>query len=107
MKSRTCICARPGEYCRSAGTVVLSFLDCRMEGHRSIFESNLEDPRIGSKPLNVFVSPAMLQAWARALDLEIETIRAGDEPYIRLSRPIRFETGALRWTMPSSGSRSA
>lgn len=80
---------------RSGGKIVLSFLDFRLDGHWSIFESSVADVGIGSKAMNVFVAPDMLQAWARHLDLEIETIRVGDEPYIPLSRPIRFEHGAV------------
>lgn len=78
---------------RPGGKIVLSFLDFRLDGHWSIFEGNLEDVGIGSKPLNVFISADMLQAWARHLDLEVETIKDGDERYIPLSKPIKFDNG--------------
>jgi SAM-dependent methyltransferase len=80
---------------RPGGKIVLSFLDFRMEGHWSIFESSIQDIGIGSKPMNVFISPDMLRLWARHLDLEVETIKDGDEPYVPLSKPITFENGII------------
>lgn len=80
---------------KPGGKIVLSFLDFRIDGHWRIFESNLEDVGIVSKPMNVFISADMLQAWARHLDLEVESIKDGDEPYVPLSQPITFENGTV------------
>lgn len=35
----------------------------------------------------------MLREWAKRLELEIETIHDGDEPYVPLSVPITFDDG--------------
>src|SRR5215470_3662332 len=78
------------------GKIVLSFLDFRIKGHWDIFEnSNLKDVGIGDQPLNVFISTDMLREWANHLDLEVEVIKDGDEPYVPLSRPITFEDGRV------------
>ena len=80
---------------KPGGKIVISFLDFRMDGHWSTFESNLEDVGIGSKPMNVFMSVDMLREWAKHLDLEVEAIKDGDEPYLPLSEPITLESGAI------------
>jgi len=81
---------------KPGGKIVLSFLDFRIEGHWDIFENNnLKDVGIGGQPLNVFISNDMLRAWAKHLDLEVEVIKDGDDPYVPLSRPIKFEDGRV------------
>jgi hypothetical protein len=40
----------------------------------------------------------MLREWCKRLDLEIEVIHDGDEPYLPLSAPITFEDGS---TLPN------
>jgi SAM-dependent methyltransferase len=79
---------------KPGGRIVLSFLDFRVAGHWDSFEANLQDIGVGAQPMNVFISPDMLREWAKRLDLEIESIHDGDEPYLPLSAPIRFEDGA-------------
>ncbi len=37
----------------------------------------------------------MLREWAEHLELDIETIHDGDEPYLPLSAPITFEDGTV------------
>ena len=80
---------------KPGGKIILSFLDFRVDGHWPIFETNLGDVGIGSKPMNVFISVDTLQAWARHLDLEVETIRDGDEPYLPLATPLKFANGTV------------
>ena len=80
---------------KPGGKVVFSFLDFRLPGHWDIFEINLKDIGVGSKPLNVFIAPDMLREWARHLDFEVEVIKDGDEPYVPLSEPLRFEDGRV------------
>ena len=83
---------------KPGGKIILSFLDFRIAGHWDIFQNNnLKDVGIGGQPLNVFISTDMLREWARHLDLEVEVIKDGDEPYVPLSAPIKFEDGRV-WT---------
>jgi SAM-dependent methyltransferase len=80
---------------KPGGKIVLSFLDFRVANHWGSFESNLCDIGVGSQPMNVFLCPDMLQEWAKRLELEIETIHDGDDPYLPLSAPITFEDGTV------------
>ena len=80
---------------KSGGKIVLSFLDFRIDSHWSIFQSDVERLGIGSAPMNVFISVDMLHEWAKHLDLDVETIRDGDEPYIPLSAPVTYENGTV------------
>ena len=83
---------------KPGGKIILSFLDFRIPDHWAIFENNnLKDVGIGGQPLNAYISPDMLREWAKHLDLEVEVIKDGDEPYVPLSRPITFEDGRV-WT---------
>jgi SAM-dependent methyltransferase len=81
---------------KPGGKVVLSFLDFRVPGHWSIFQSNIRDIGIGSIPLNVFNGTDMLREWAKRLDFEVETMKDGDEPYVPLSKPLKYEDGTVR-----------
>lgn len=80
---------------KPGGKIVLSFLDFRMDAHWSVFESNLEDVGNASKPMDVFLSVDTLREWARHLDLDVEAIKDGNDPYIPLSEPIAFENGTI------------
>ena len=80
---------------KPGGKVVLSFLDYRVAGHWEIFDTNIRDIGVGSKPLNIFIGPDMLQEWAKRLDFEVETIKDGDVPYVPLREPIEFESGRV------------
>ena len=80
---------------KPGGKIVLSFLDFTVADHWPIFESNLSDVGIGAQPMNVFISTDMLLQWAKHLDLEVETIKAGDENYLPLSAPIVFANGSV------------
>jgi ubiquinone/menaquinone biosynthesis C-methylase UbiE len=80
---------------RPGGKIVLSFLDFRIDSHWVFFENNLKSIGVASQPMNVFISGDMLREWARHLDLEVEAIKDGDEPYIPLSEPITFENGTV------------
>ena len=88
---------------KPGGKIVLSFLDFRMDSHWSIFESNLEDVGIGAKPMNVFMAIEMVRAWARHLDLEVETIKDGEDSYVPLSAPITLESGEVLKDRASPG----
>ena len=80
---------------KPGGKIALSFLDFRIDDHWNYFQGNLGDVGNGSQPLNVFMSADMLREWARHLDLEVEIIKDGDEPYVPLSEPIAFENGTI------------
>jgi ubiquinone/menaquinone biosynthesis C-methylase UbiE len=80
---------------KPGGKVVLSFLDFRVDGHWDIFNTNIRDIGVGSKPLNIFIGPDMLLEWARHLDFEVEVIKDGDVAYIPLSEPIKSENGKV------------
>lgn len=77
------------------GKIVCSFLDFQVAGHWTIFEGNVEDIGIGSKPLNIFISHDMLRTWAEHLDLEVEAIKCADEAYVPLSTPATLDDGTL------------
>ncbi len=72
---------------KPGGKIVLSFLDFCVPEHWGSFEDNLRDIGVGAQPMNVFMCPDMLREWAKRLDLEVEMIRDGNEPYIPLSAP--------------------
>jgi|SRR5256885_10313597 SAM-dependent methyltransferase len=80
---------------KPGGKVVLSFLDFGVADHWGVFENNVRDIGASSNPLNVFIGPDMLREWARHLDFEVEVIKDGDEPYVPLSQPLRFENGRV------------
>lgn len=80
---------------RPGGKIVASFLDFRVSNHWPNFENNVNDIGIGAQPMNVFMHPDMFREWAKRLDLEIEAIHAGDEPYLPLPEPIALENGAV------------
>ena len=78
---------------KPGGKIVLSFLDFHIADHWDSFENSVRDIGVGAQPLNMFLCPDMLREWAKRLELEIETIHDGDEPYLPLSAPISFENG--------------
>jgi ubiquinone/menaquinone biosynthesis C-methylase UbiE len=80
---------------KPGGKIVMSFLDFRVPEHWGTFEDNLRDIGVGAQPMNVFMCPDMLREWAKRLELEVETIKDGTEPYIPLPAPITFENGAV------------
>lgn len=89
---------------KPGGKILLSFLDFRIASHWDIFESdNLKGIGVNSQPLNVFISMDMLREWARHLELEVEVIKDGDEPYVPLPAPITFEDGRVCDTLAPFG----
>jgi len=89
---------------KPGGKIVLSFLDFRIESHWDIFQkNNLKDVGIGDQPLNVFISTDMLREWARHLDLDVEVIKDGNEPYVPIPEPSRLENGTSATTLAPFG----
>lgn len=80
---------------KPGGRIVLSFLDYRIPFGWAVFETNLKDVGIGAQPLNAFISIDMLREWAKHLDLDVDVIKDGNEPYIPLSKPIAYEDGTV------------
>jgi len=80
---------------KPGGKIVASFLDFRMPSHWPSFENNIKDIGIGAHPMNVFMCPDMFREWAKRLDLDVEMIRDGDEPYIPLREAVTFEDGTV------------
>jgi ubiquinone/menaquinone biosynthesis C-methylase UbiE len=80
---------------KPGGKIVLSFLDFRMPTHWYYFQDNLKDIGKGSQPMNVFMCADLLREWARHLELEVESIHEGEEPYIPFSKNVTVENGIL------------
>ena len=76
------------------GRIVFSFLEFRMAFHWSVFASTVDDARGPNEhPLNVFIEREAIQAWAAHLGLSVLDTRDGDEPFVRLSRPVTLDNG--------------
>jgi len=84
------------------GKIIFSFLEFAVPNHWSVFETNLAalDTDI---PLNMFIGRDAIDAWTSKLDLEIDFIERGDEPYIHLPVPVVFEDGTVVREMGSLG----
>lgn len=79
---------------KPGGKIVFSFLEFSFPGHWVVFESNVSNV-YSDKPLNMFMSRDAIEAWASHLNLKVQAIHNGDEPFITLSNPITFESGAV------------
>lgn len=76
---------------KPGGKIVFSFLDFAVPMHWQVFETNIKDIDTNSYPLNMFLSKDAIRAWAGHLELTIEGIWDGDQYFIPLSRPVKFE----------------
>jgi SAM-dependent methyltransferase len=72
---------------RPGGRVVFSFLEFLVRSHWDVFEADLQ-ARGQPHHLNQFISRDGIEAWADHLGFEVESVWAGDESYIPLSKPI-------------------
>jgi ubiquinone/menaquinone biosynthesis C-methylase UbiE len=79
---------------KPGGKIVASFLDFQVPRHWGPFDTNIRDIGIGAQPMNIFMCPDMFREWAKRLELEVEAIHDGDDPYIPLSAPLTYEDGA-------------
>lgn len=77
---------------KPGGKIVLSFLEFKNAGHWVIFEQGLADRR-PDKVLNQFISRDGLETWAAHAGLEVVRIYGGDEAFIKLNHPIKFDDG--------------
>lgn len=80
---------------KPGGTIVFSFLDFTVPHHWDIFELNIRDLGVNSHPLNMFISKDAIRSWAEHLELQVQTIKDGNEPFVPLPEPIVFESGSV------------
>ena len=80
---------------KPGGKIVFSFLDFSMPDHWLVFEENLLDLELNAHPLNMFINKDAIRIWAAHLGLTVQVIKDGNEPFVPLSRPIIFESGAV------------
>ena len=80
---------------KPGGRVVFSFVDLSVPDHWQVFEFTVADLEVNSQPLNMFFGEDAIRAWARHLELDVHAIQRGDEPYVPLTEPIVFESGAV------------
>jgi SAM-dependent methyltransferase len=87
---------------KPSGKIVFSFLEFSVPDHWSVFEANLK-AIANDVPLNMFMSRDAIEAWTSHLDLEIQFVERGDEPFLPLSAPILFEDGRVSKERTSFG----
>jgi SAM-dependent methyltransferase len=88
---------------KPGGRIVFSFLDFTIPGHWPAFESNVGDLGINFQPLNMFISKDAIPVWAEHLGLRVQVIEDGDKPFVPLSQPVVFESGAVAEKIGSIG----
>jgi ubiquinone/menaquinone biosynthesis C-methylase UbiE len=77
---------------RPGGKVVFSFLDFAVPSHWTSFENTLAD-RNPDRVLNMFISKDAIAAWCDHLELGIEKIHDGHQPWIELVQSFRYSDG--------------
>ena len=77
------------------GRIVFSFLDYKVPSHWAIFEDTMTDVEVNAQHLNVFMSKDGIATWAERLDMVVEAVHDGDQPYVPLSTPIFFKDGNI------------
>lgn len=79
---------------KPGGKVVFSFLDFSIPEHWTVFASNLI--QINSRVhLNQFIDPHAIKIWCQHLQLDIEKIFSGNQPYIHISEPVEGNNGEV------------
>jgi SAM-dependent methyltransferase len=79
---------------KPGGKIVFSFLDFSIAEHWSVFVSNLIQIE-EHVHLNQFIDPQAIQIWCGHLDLTVEAIFSGNQPYIDLKAPVKGENGEV------------
>lgn len=79
---------------KHGGKIVFSFLEYDVPVHWQIFQKGIDQSK-GIHPLNQFLSRDIIEAWASRLGLRIETLRRGDDAFIPLTRPVKFDSGQV------------
>jgi SAM-dependent methyltransferase len=80
---------------KPGGKICFSFLDFGVPDHWGQFEFNIRDIGVGSHPLNNFLCADAIRVWASHLDLKVDLIRNGDEPYVPLPHPVTLNDGTV------------
>lgn len=87
---------------KPGGKVVFSYLDFSIPEHWIIFASNLN--QINNRVhLNQFIDPQAIKVWSQHLQLTLEHIFHGNEPYINITEPVEAENGEIHQGMISLG----
>jgi ubiquinone/menaquinone biosynthesis C-methylase UbiE len=79
---------------KPGGKIIFSFLDFSVPEHWSVFASNLIqlNDRVH---LNQFIDHQAIKIWCQHLQLDIENIFPGNQPYIQLNEPVEGENGEI------------
>jgi ubiquinone/menaquinone biosynthesis C-methylase UbiE len=79
---------------KPGGKIVFSFMDFSVPEHWIFFPSNLIqlNDRV---PLNQFIDHQAIKIWCQHLQLGIENIFPGNQPYIQLNEPVEDENGGI------------
>jgi SAM-dependent methyltransferase len=75
---------------KPGGLIVFSFLDFEVSWHWPVFERSL---RAVDGVLNRFHAKSMVRVWSGMLDLGVERLVDGPEPWIELTEPAVFDDG--------------
>lgn len=79
---------------KPGGKIIFSFLDFSIAEHWSIFIFNIIQTH-DRVHLNQFIDPQAIKIWCEHLQLTVETIFPGDQPYIDLSETVESEKGEI------------
>jgi SAM-dependent methyltransferase len=79
---------------RPGGRIVFSFLEFRIFGQWCLFRESVKDAR-PDKVLNQFMDRDAIRVWSEHLGLKIVEIDDGDQPHIRLEKPVRWDDGRV------------
>lgn len=79
---------------RPHGRIVFTFLDWALPSHWPVFEQTVEASAANpDMPLNQFIGKDAVHAWTKHLELKIERLHDGSEPWITLVKNFRYADG--------------
>jgi len=79
---------------KPGGLVCFTFLEYRIACHWPIFGASM-DALSKNVHLDQFISRDAIEAWAAHLGFEIVVVSDGDQPFVDLPAPIRYEDGRV------------
>lgn len=77
---------------KPGGKIIFSFLDFSIPEHWTVFASNLLQIH-DRVHLNQFIDPQAIKVWCQNLQLTVENIFPGNQPYIKLNETVEAENG--------------
>ena len=81
---------------KPGGRIVFSFLEFAMDFHWSVFKETVDNElNQGGHPLNMFIERSAIMRWAEKLELEVQEIRDGSEPFVPLQSPVILDDGRV------------